>query len=590
MDNEIKNPFEYLTPDSIEAKSAIDIFVDVFKDYYNVLNQGNTFITGPRGSGKSMMFRIMKPDCQKLKNSKSLNELKFFGVYIPVKDTSLNVTDLKILEDKHGANLLNEHFMVLYLSIVIFNALKEQDYSSFPNTLEEIKNFYNHVFIKRLINSGWQKEESDQIELQNTNSVFEQMKIICETMQSKFVHNYVRDLTNKLKPIPYLGPLCLYFDFLFPILKEIRKFSFLPKAPIYLMVDDADELSLTQTKILNSWVSFRSTADVCYKISSTHLRYKTYYTTSNSRIDSPHDYSELDLTEVYTSDKKDRYYSNVKEMVEKRLKAALIKDISAEKYFPANEKQEAEIKKLSEKYKADHGYDYAYRYSRPDYMKGLPNKYAYSYSGFTQLVHLSSGIIRNFLDLAAKMFTRTINEGKEFLAIPDNIQDSEIKDYSDKFLHNEFDKLTNDENLTEEKLNNHKKLYNLIQSLGKMFRIILMSDAKERRIFSFQFEDEPSQTLKEVLKLGVIYNYFQISAKGDKAGTGRAKLYILNRMLAPYFRLDPNNFSGYKYLTSDSLELAMTDFRKFLFKFTKGDFSSDFDGLQMKLFDSEDIL
>jgi hypothetical protein len=117
-----------------------------------------------------------------------------------------------------------------------------------------------------------------------------------------------------------------------------------------------------------------------------------------------------------------------------------------------------------------------------------------------------------------------------------------------------------------------------------------MSDAKERRIFSFQFEDEPSQTLKEVLKLGVIYNYFQISAKGDKAGTGRAKLYILNRMLAPYFRLDPNNFSGYKYLTSDSLELAMTDFRKFLFKLTKGDFSSDFDGLQMKLFDSEDIL
>ena len=119
--------------------------------------------------------------------------------------------------------------------------------------------------------------------------------------------------------LTYNGPLCLYQNFLLRIIKKIRNLHFLPDSPLYFLVDDADELNETQTKILNTWVSYRSTHDVCYKI-STQLRYLTYFTTRGSKIDAPHDYFEVTLNQVYTSDSKDRYLSNVQEIVEKRLK------------------------------------------------------------------------------------------------------------------------------------------------------------------------------------------------------------------------------------------------------------------------------
>jgi len=575
LKKEIKNPFEYLTPESISAKSALDIFVDVFKEYYNVLNQGNTFINGPRGSGKSMMFRIMKSDCQRLKLRKQLHDLKFYGIHVPVKDTSLNVTDLKILDGKHGANLFNEHFMVIYFAIVIFNSLKLEDYSKYPNVITEVRTFYNNFIKSKLVNSGYKEKIPTIKPSYSVNDIFQLIISIFEQIQSAFVKAYIIKLSDNIEPIPYSGPLFLYFDFLLPSIKEIKKFSFLPKAPIYLMVDDADELSLIQTQILNSWVSFRTTAEVCFKISTIHLRYKSYHTINGSKIDSPHDYFELDLNEIYTSNSKDKYYNRIKEIVEKRLKNAGIKNTTAEKFFPLNKKQEDAIKEIFKKYKDEMGYDYAYRNARPDYMKNLSNKYTYSYSGFKQLVHLSSGIVRNFIDLSSKMYTRVINDGLSYKVIPVSIQDQEIIDYSIKFLKSEFDKLHEDQGLTKDKLDRHKKLYNLIDSIGKVFRIILKSEAKDRRVFSFYFEDEPDNQLNDVLKLGVIYNYFQYSTLGSKTGLGRARLYILNRMLAPYYKLDPNNFSGYKYLGINSLHLAMSNPTSFMGKYKRGEFDSE---------------
>ena len=52
-----ENPFEIKTPEQNSAQDVVDLFVDVFPDFYQVLEKGHTFINGPRGSGKSMMFR-----------------------------------------------------------------------------------------------------------------------------------------------------------------------------------------------------------------------------------------------------------------------------------------------------------------------------------------------------------------------------------------------------------------------------------------------------------------------------------------------------------------------------------------------------
>ena len=72
---------------------------------------------------------------------------------------------------------------------------------------------------------------------------------------------------------------------------------------------------MAQTKILNTWVSYRTTKDICFKI-STQLDYKTHLTINEKRIDSPHDYSEINISTVYSSSKS-RYNERIKEIVEK---------------------------------------------------------------------------------------------------------------------------------------------------------------------------------------------------------------------------------------------------------------------------------
>jgi len=563
------NPFIYSTPDQIkDPKDALNLFVDVFKDFYLIESPGNTFVNGARGSGKSMMFRIMRPDCQKLKLKKELlNDLDYYAAYIPVKDTSLNIQELNYLQvKKHIVFLLNEHLMCLYFSIAIFKCLAEEDFTKYENQfLPEAKDFFKNTLIKLIKNAGYNDDIKNIDDLKTTNEIFNQIVDFLEDMLISFSYHIQRMILSP-ENLNYTGPLCQYRNFLLPLIKEINSFSFLPRnKPLYLLIDDADLLSAVQTQILNSWVSFRSTSVVCFKI-TTQLNYKTYWTAnSHNKIDSPHDYHEINLSEVYTSNMKDRYRDNLKAMVEKRLKHIAGLDISAEEFFPANEKQEREFNKLKKKLEDENGYDYAYRNARLDYMMNLTNKYSYSYAGFNQLVHLSSGIIRNFVDLSFKMYDKATRESSDGIikAIPVKIQDQEIISYSD-WIFEQLDKSIDDKELNPLHVSKYTKLKTLIKSIGKTFRLYLKSDSSERRKFSFYFDGDVDEELKEVLKLAVSEGLLHYSKQGSKTGLGRSHKYVLNRILSPVFGLDPFSFTGYLYLTPRKLELAVKDEKKFI--------------------------
>lgn len=561
------NPFIYSTPDQIKnPEDALNLFVDVFKDFYLIESIGNTFVHGPRGSGKSMMFRIMKPDCQKLRLNKSLHELNYYSVYVPVKDTSLNIAELEFLNGKHGEHVLNEHLMVTYFSISVLKCLADEDYSDYVGELESCRLFYKN-FAALLKNAGWGQDIEALSEQDSINGIFRKSVEALEVLLTDF-SLYIQRLPLGPESYSYSGALCLYRSFFLPLIKEVSRFKFLPDQAIYVMVDDADLLSLVQTRILNSWVSYRSTSIVCFKI-TTQLTYKTYYTTnSTNKIDSPHDYHEINLSDIYTSNPKERYKDNVKQIVEKRLRLiAQIDNVSAEEFFPLDESQEKDRLALFKKIEAEKGYDYAYRNARVDYMLSLSNEYTYSYAGFEQLVHLSSGIIRNFIDLAFKMCDRAVRaegtDGEQVREIPVKIQNEEIGTYSNWMLL-QLDKSIDDKRLLPIHISNYKLLKALITSLGKAFRLFLESDTSERRKFSFYFDGEAPDEIREVLKLGVSEGFLHYSTHGSKTGLGRSHKYVFNRMLSPVFKLDAFSFSGYLYLAQDKLELAIKNERKFL--------------------------
>jgi hypothetical protein len=583
----VVNPFIYSTPDQIEdPEKALDLFVDVFKDFYLVENVGNTFINGPRGSGKSMMFRIMKPDCQKVKLSKGLKELDYYAIYIPIKDKALDVEELSDL--KHGENALNEHLLTTYFSIAIFKCLEDEDYSAYSESQSDVVSFYRNTFSKLIRAAGLSNDEIPPLSNdEGISSIFKTIRLILEGVQDAFLM-YTAKLVLAPEDYKYNGVLCFYKNFLFPLIKQIQQFKFLPEGkPIYLLVDDANWLNYTQTRILNSWVSYRSTSCVCFKI-TTQQDYKTFYTVSGrTKIDSPHDYHEINLLDIYTSNQNERYKDNVKKIVERRLSKIAGINVSAEDFFPSNEKQTQEIKALMDKQTKEKDYDYAYRNANVDYMLNLTNEYAYSYGGFDQLVHLSSGIIRNFIDLSFKMYDKTIRmeqSDKVPTSIPINYQDEEIREYANWFLK-QLDKTINDDGLDPKKIAAFKRLRTLISSIGKAFRLFLESNGSERRKFSFYFDGNPEDELLEVLQLAISEGYFHYSTHGSKTGLGRSHKYVLNRMLSPIYKLDPFAFSGYLYLTLDKLELAMNDekgFERYIRKRTNQE-SEETDSPQQKL-------
>jgi hypothetical protein len=582
-----QNPFAVHTPEDMPAADVVSLFVDVFTDFYQIPRRGHTFLNGPRGSGKSMMFRYLEPDAQSLALNQDLWDLPFYSVYIPIKNTDLKITELARLHEQHADVVLNEHIMTTYVAAKLVNSLTRlPTITSQPAFGEEARAYYSGRFRAVLSASGYDISSLPNITTTATTAdVFRMMADILDSVYRN-VLLYLRRLAFTPGALSYSGPLFGYLDFLVPFIHDLKQMTFMPHGPVFLLFDDADNLNDTQTRILNSWVSSRTSGDISLKI-STQLAYKTFRTTTGQTIDSPHDFAEVNLSTIYTSSN-DKYRERIAEIVSKRLRNHGL-DIPPEQFFPADEEQERQIRarahELRELWEKGEGRGYrasddAIRYARPDYIRSLrgtsKSGHTYSYAGFDQLVHISSGIVRYFLQAAAQMYAEQqarLPKGETVRVVPPHIQNSVVREQADRFLFTEFERIELDQDPA--KLKPVTKLRNLILALGGLFYETLVSDRSERRVFSIAFSDTPSDELRDVFALGIQYGYFHESAIGNKEGTGRTKLYILSRRLAPHFNLDPTSFAGYRFVTSDVVRDAMTRPKTFLSRVRNGAINAD---------------
>ena len=595
------NPFAVQTPEDISAEDVAELFVDVFTDFYSIPNVGHTFLHGPRGSGKSMMFRYLEPDCQQAKFQKPAADLPFYAVYVPIKNTDLKLTELARLENKHANYILNEHLLTVYIGSRVFCSLLTRARIADVDGLyaSTVREYFEGTFKKLLAKCGWQDYSCSIDPTAPVHKYFQAMMDAFDELYAA-VSRYLKDLSFRKSPLPYSGALCGYLDFLLPMLRQLRTLPFMPKGPIFLLLDDADNLNEAQTRILNSWVFCRTSSEVSLKI-STQLNYKTYRTVTDQRIDSPHDYSETNISSVYAS-ARSRYSERISEIVRKRLSRAGIKRTPLE-FFPEYDKQEQAIKEIAQAYIGQWGEsgrghrprDDSYRYARPDYIRNLSGQRKssskYRYAGFEQLVYLSSGVIRFFLEPASKMYAEvcSTNPGQQVGFIGSAIQDRVMRDEADRFMFTEFEKLSTEGELKDSfRVTKLDRLRNLIMALGGGFRAILLSDASERRVFSVAFSDSPDAEVLEIFGLGVQYGYFHESSIGNKEGTGRTKLFVLNRRLAPFFSLDPTGFAGYKFVTNAVIRDALVKPRGFIDNLSKNLSRVFEDPPQLSLFEGKE--
>jgi hypothetical protein len=594
------NPFQITTPEDLSADDAVRLFVDVFTDFPEIINIGHTFLMGPRGVGKSMMFRYLQADCQTLDKKCNFTELPFLGIYIPIKNESFVKTELKRLEDRHASEIFNEHLMVSHISIKIFDSFLK--FSDALNSIDadSFFDYYNSIFLPLLYT-----DKLGNVLSGNRHTTQEILTNIIAILNNAYriASNYAKGLAFTTELPLYEGPLFDYQDFLIPLFSELVCVKGFPAVPIFLLIDDAHFLSEIQTRILNSWIATRTSKKISIKVSSQY-NYKNYYTVTGATIDSPHDYSEIDMTKVHTSNWKgsSHYKDRIEEIVKKRLSLLGI-DITAEKYFPDDIKQETEIMKIAENYKIKYdtgegrGYyrgDDALRYARPDFIKKLAGKSksssTYSYAGFTQLVHLSSGIVRYFLEPAHIMYSKeqSLHKDKILDFIQPEIQNEVVRNEANKFLFSELDKYKKEGDENAVPREDIDKLANLVQGLGGLFRQILISDTRsERKVFSIAISDEMSQQVENILNIGVNFGFFHCSTIGRKnrKSGGRTKLYIMNRRLAPIWTLDPTGFAGYLFVQNYILEAGIKEPQSMLSRLDRNGILEGMEIKQLNLFD-----
>ena len=575
-DGETPNPFAVQTPEGLSAQDVVSLFVDVFADFQLVRNQGHTFLNGPRGSGKSMMFRYLEPDCQQLATGRLLSELPFFAVHVPIKNTRLNLTEIERLRGSHAEALIAEHYMVLVVLSRCIDALRRSEVPEETDSLEALSKFCDSTFPFLLKAIGYEVPLHTLPPNRSLKGLLGWMETSLSTALGELAQ-YLKKIAFPGADLLYEGPLGNYVDLMCPFIEALRSLPFLPSGPVYLLIDDADNLSETQTRVLNEWVSTRSTGEVCLKV-STQLRYKTFRTITGGTISTPHDYDEINISAVYTS-QKSKYRERMHSIITKRLALYNING-SPEAFFPLDTKQEAAIEALRKGYmdqgddaaRGARARDDATRYARPDYIKNLNKRRGglkqYSYSGFDQLIHISSGVIRHFLDSAAEMYAEEQARSATVASVSPTIQDQVVRHQADQLFFAEFDKIAMDDAAATERFQRLNQMRQLVTALGGIFFELLISDAAERRVFSIALSDSDDLDVLDALKLGVQYGYFHKSSIGTKKFAGRTPLYILTRRLAPFFSLDPTSFAGYQFITTAELRTAMQEPTAFVRRFS----------------------
>ncbi|MCY4345517.1 MAG: hypothetical protein OXC17_01820 [Aestuariivita sp.] len=558
----MSNPFELVTASKLTAKQAIELWCDDNR-LERVRGGESCFIHGNRGTGKSMLFRILQRDCQDLLFPDQ--RPNFLSVYFAVRDSDLMVEEFNLMQDQHLSNTLAEsHLTLLLVRQLLIDVL------NYPKVIPNDDQRDFQILIAEKINSAYDFSEDLAPNLECDDFV-EAISFSIKILEKEcnYIVNFVLRRLSSTEA-PYRGPL-FFFD---GLLKPISDFlADRGNSRIFVLVDDADDLPYPHTVVLNSWIA-RRRRSIVFKV-STMYNYKTYETRSGSKIQQPHDFIQYNIASRFLEYKSEDYVDLIRRICVKRLKQAgyKIEDHSKEKvddFFPMDKIQERKLSELREsltktyegKFSGRSVSDNVYRHLTSEYMKQLLKSRStgsYLYSGFRTLAILSSGLVRDFIICAQRMYDDAARQTNSDLVevIPPEIQNRVVRDHADTILAEIRD--AKQKRLGTD--SDWEQIDNMIRRLGATFKQKMLSDDSERRMFSFAFQTLPESDISRLLDFAVGEGYLAKGFISEKEGFGRRHLYVMTRRIAPAFNLDVSTYSGYLSLTPSAIREMMKNGR-----------------------------
>ena len=491
-----KNPFVvFRAEDMTEELWQKELFKEpkMYNIFADIISLGNVIIEGHRGSGKSTILQYLSYPIQKLLGRNPA----FVGVYIKL-DLPLFATTRRRGENKDEW----VYYFLSYFNLIVAEGL--------IRILDECldKKYISIENIAKLLNK-----------LRRLLSISADEKIDCFTDLADWIY----EKRNSFVGPPPRSYITVPPDLIKSLVERVRRF--VPEwrnLPFYILLDEYERLDENQQKVANLLLASRGPTyreKIYFKIAVKSFMFIPEDIDGNL-LELPDDFTHVLLDRFdLDEERKHKYYQKfIEDISDWRLKKVWNYNISIRDLLP-EEKNENK--------------------------KGFKNR---DYSGFENIVTLSSFLPRDFLELCKDMvfyaYPNLLREPKreKLDPISPNIQNTVIKIHADNLFEN-LNRIMDE----EERLGPRTRSQNarrLIESLGKIFRIILEgSKSKEDRTVSeFQIRD-PSNlskiainalndcTMRRALVVPLTKRAPQIikNIPGDR--------YELHRLLCTRFRL-----------------------------------------------------
>lgn len=141
----MRNPFEYEAANNLPDEEILDYYIEDHNFSRFIISPRNIFLTGERGTGKTMTLLYYSAKIEYLKSIKENRKFDFhnIGIHIPCKTPLIYKQEYELLND-FKAYLVSEHYLTLYIVnelVTSLHAIDEIERAFFEHNLNLKRDF-----------------------------------------------------------------------------------------------------------------------------------------------------------------------------------------------------------------------------------------------------------------------------------------------------------------------------------------------------------------------------------------------------------------------------------------------------------------